>query len=80
MRALQETEPALSPEEILKMVTVNAARALQLADKVGQIHPSLLADLIAVPFNLSARNVFADIIASGKSVSWMMIGGKIAAF
>ena len=80
MRALQETEPALSPEEILKMVTVNSARAVQLADKVGQICPSLLADLIAVPFNLSAKNVFTEIVASGKSVPWMMIGGKIAAF
>lgn len=79
MRALHEKEPALSPEEILKMVTVNPARALQLADKVGQIRPSLLADLIAVPFDLSAKNVFAEIVAHEKSVTWVMIGGEIAA-
>ena len=78
MRALQESELAVSPEEILKMVTVNSARALCLADKIGQIRPGLLADMIAIPSNQSPKNVFTEIIAFEKPVSWMMIEGKVA--
>jgi cytosine/adenosine deaminase-related metal-dependent hydrolase len=78
MRALQESESALSPEEILKMVTVNSAGALRFADKVGQIRPGLQADLIAIPFDLSPKNVFTEIIAFEKPVSWMMVAGEAA--
>ena len=35
--------------EILRAATVNAARALGLADSVGAIRPGMVADLIAVP-------------------------------
>ena len=76
MRALQESEPELSPEEILRMVTVNSARALRLADKVGQIRPGMFADLIAIPFTHSPKNIFDEIVAFEESVSWMMIEGK----
>ena len=76
MRALQESESAVSPEEIFKMVTVNSARALRFADKTGQIRPGLLADLIAIPFNRSPKGVFTEIIAFEKSVSWMMTEGQ----
>jgi cytosine/adenosine deaminase-related metal-dependent hydrolase len=78
MRALQELESAFSPEEILKMVTVNSARALHFADKIGQIRPGLLADMIAIPFNQSPKNVFTEIVAFEKSISWMMIAGEVA--
>ena len=78
MRALHESEPALSPEEIFKMVTVNSARALHLADEVGQIRPGFFADLIAIPFEQSPKNVFEEIVAFEKSVTWMMINGKSA--
>jgi cytosine/adenosine deaminase-related metal-dependent hydrolase len=77
MRALQESESAISPEEILEMVTVNSARALRFADKVGQIRPGLLADLIAIPFNQTRKHVFTEIVAFEESVSWMMIEGKM---
>ena len=58
------------------MATVNCARALRFADKIGQIRLGFLADLIAIPFNLSPKNVFSGIVASEKPVSWMMIDGK----
>ncbi len=77
MRALHESESAISQEDILKMVTVNSARALRVADKVGQIRPGLLADLIAIPFNLPPKGIFAEIIGFEKSVSWMMIEGEV---
>lgn len=76
MRALKESESALPPEQILRTTTVNTARALGFADKAGQIRPGLLADLIAIPFDQAAKNVFDEIIAFEKPVSWMMIQGK----
>ena len=79
MRALHESESALSPEEILQMVTVNSALALRLAGEVGQIRPGSRADLIAIPFNQSRKNVFSEIVAFEKSVAWMMVDGRIAA-
>jgi imidazolonepropionase-like amidohydrolase len=37
------------PAEILQAATINAAKALRLADSVGAIRPGMVADLIAVP-------------------------------
>ena len=76
MRVLQELESALSPHEILNMATVNSARALGFAEKLGQIRPGMLADLVAIPFDLSSRKVFTEIVAFKRSVSWMMVDGK----
>jgi aminodeoxyfutalosine deaminase len=41
--------PVATPESILSMVTVNAARALGAAGKLGEISPGARADLIALP-------------------------------
>jgi cytosine/adenosine deaminase-related metal-dependent hydrolase len=76
MRALQESKYELMPEEILKMVTVNSARALRFADKIGRIRPGMLADLIAIPCTLSPKNVFTEIVAFENPVSWTMTDGK----
>jgi aminodeoxyfutalosine deaminase len=78
MRALQKTEPSLLPREIIEMATVNSARALQCANKIGQIAPGFLADLIAIPNTAAASDVFEQVVAFENSVSWMMIGGKVS--
>src|SRR5258708_29059915 len=44
-----------SPRQILEMVTVNAARALGQGDRLGQIAPGFLADLIALRDRKSTR-------------------------
>ena len=49
MRALALNDPGINPEGILKMATVNGARALGLAGKIGQLSSGAYADLIAVP-------------------------------
>jgi cytosine/adenosine deaminase-related metal-dependent hydrolase len=50
MRALSHDRPALAPRRVLRMATVNGARALGLAGQIGELTPGALADLIAVPF------------------------------
>ena len=75
MRAFQRNEPSVSPREILAMVTVNAARALVQSDRLGQIGPGFLADLIAVPCT-GSTTAFEEIVAFDGAVRWMIIGGK----
>src|SRR5215471_7657704 len=75
MRALQKRFPSVPPQETLRMVTVNPARALQQENELGGIRPGLKADLIAVPCSGSA-DVFEQIIAFDGPVNWVMVNGE----
>ena len=50
MRALAASDKNISPAEILRMATVNGARALGLAGQIGELSKNAFADLIAIPF------------------------------
>ncbi len=60
MRAFARNFPSVSPEEILRMVTTNPARALTLNNCAGKICRGSHVDLIAVPF--SGGDVFEEIV------------------
>jgi aminodeoxyfutalosine deaminase len=75
MRAFQKRFPSVPPEETLRMVTVNPARALRQENELGEIRPGYKADLIAVPYSGSA-DVFEQIIAFDGPVSWIMMNGE----
>jgi cytosine/adenosine deaminase-related metal-dependent hydrolase len=77
MRMFRRTEPWLHPEELLRMVTVNPARALRRRGQLGKIAPGALADLIALPAPGTLGGVYEDIVNYDKPVSWMMIDGQI---
>jgi aminodeoxyfutalosine deaminase len=62
MRAFQRNEPAVSPEKIFEMVTVNAASALRQQNTLGRIRPGFRADLIAIPCTEDG-DLFAEIVA-----------------
>jgi cytosine/adenosine deaminase-related metal-dependent hydrolase len=72
MRGMREAEQTLSPTQILKMATINPARALGMGDEIGQIRAGFLADLIAVP-----AGSWDEVIDHKGGVSWMMTGGKV---
>jgi aminodeoxyfutalosine deaminase len=78
MRGFQKEFPTVAREEILKMVTVNSARALQQETALGKIQSGFLADLIAVPITRST-SVFDEIVSFYGTASWSMVGGRIAA-
>src|SRR5256886_1478650 len=61
-RALQRSEPAFSPKEVLEMVTVNAALALGKPQLLGRIRTNCFADLIAIPCT-GAGDIFEQILA-----------------
>lgn len=76
MRAFQDAEPGISPDQILKMVTVNAARALHQENALGRIRPGFCADLISFPCS-GDENIFDQIIAFEGPVDWMVVNGKM---
>jgi imidazolonepropionase-like amidohydrolase len=76
MRAFQKKFPAISPEEILKMVTVNSARALRQENALGKVQSGFVADLIGIPV-AESRSVFEQIIGFDRPVNWSMVGGEV---
>src|SRR6266576_4532513 len=70
MRAFQKEFPGVSPEEILKMVTVNPATALRQQNMIGRIRPGFCADLIAVPCGGERDSPFEQIVEFGGSLDW----------
>jgi cytosine/adenosine deaminase-related metal-dependent hydrolase len=79
MRKMRAAEPWLQPEELLRMITVNPARALRRRGQLGKIVPGAFADLIALPAPGTLGGVYEDIVNHDKPVSWMMIDGQIRA-
>jgi cytosine/adenosine deaminase-related metal-dependent hydrolase len=75
MRAFQKEFPGVSPEEILKMVTVNPATALHQENMLGRIRPGFCADLIAVPCGVRDRP-YEQIVQFDGSIDWVMVNGK----
>ena len=75
MRAFQRNEPAISPEKVLEMVTVNSALALGQQNTLGRIRPGFRADLIAIPCS-ERGDVLAEIMAFEDEISWMMANGE----
>ncbi|HEU0207516.1 MAG TPA: amidohydrolase family protein [Candidatus Udaeobacter sp.] len=75
MRAFQKAFPSVSPEAILRMVTVNPAMALDQENALGRIRRGFEADLIAVPCS-GLTDVFEQIIAFDSTVSWAMVIGE----
>jgi aminodeoxyfutalosine deaminase len=76
MRAFQRSEPGISPDEILKMVTVNPAMALHQEDVIGRIRPGFCADLVAVQCS-ELDNPFEQIVGFNGSIDWIMVNGKL---
>jgi len=78
MRAFQKKFPGVSPEEILRMVTTNPARALRREKELGKIRRGFIADLVAVPIE-KPDAVLDEIIAFERGIVWSMLGGRVLA-
>ena len=76
--------PTLMPAyEVLKMATINGAKALGLEDEIGSIEEEKKADLIIININTEkiqpVNNIFSDIVynANGSNVETTIVDGKI---
>ena len=78
MRALADADKSVSPETILQMATVNGARALGLAGKIGELAKGSFADLIALPFTGKIVRAHEAVLAHTGHVSASMIEGRWA--
>ena len=81
-KGITEDPTALSTQEVLAAVTVNAAKALKMEGKLGIIKEGALADLIFIdllsPSLFPQNNIVSSLCysASGSEVSDVMINGK----
>lgn len=77
-------EPKLLPAyEVLKIATINGAKALRLEEKVGTIEEGKIADIIIINLNdvntKPINNIFAEIVynVKGTNVETTIINGKV---
>ena len=50
MRQLAAADKSISPVEILRLATINGAKAMGMAGQIGELSENAFADLIAIPF------------------------------
>ncbi|HZV33202.1 MAG TPA: amidohydrolase family protein, partial [Verrucomicrobiae bacterium] len=78
MRQFAAANPNLESESILKMATINGARALGLKGKIGELAPGAFADVIAIPYGEKISKANEAIIGHRGPVAASMIGGQWA--
>lgn len=78
LRALAKAEPMLKPGELLRMATVNGARALGLQGKIGVLKRNAFADLICLPFQGDPAKAEQAALAHRGMVHASMIEGHWA--
>ena len=78
MRTLAANDKTVSPREILRMATVNGARALGLAGKIGELSKNTFADLIALPCPKKTKDIHAAVVHHKGSVIASLIDGHWA--
>lgn len=78
MRQLAAADKTISPAEILRMATVNGARALGLAGQIGELSKNASADLIMLPAGSKSADVYETVLAHTGNVKASMIDGRWA--
>lgn len=82
-KGVEENPKNLPAYEVLKMATINGAKALGLEEKIGSIEQEKEADLIMINLNEVTQkpinNIFAEIVynVKGTNVEMTMVNGKI---
>jgi cytosine/adenosine deaminase-related metal-dependent hydrolase len=78
MAAFAQRFPHVPAEHMLRLVTINPARALGHAGKLGELRPGARADLIAVPLKTRREEIFPALVHHSGSVHASMIDGRWA--
>jgi cytosine/adenosine deaminase-related metal-dependent hydrolase len=74
MQTFAKNNSNIAPEEILKMATINAARAMNLCGKVGELSVGGFAHLIAIPFTRNS-DLYESVAQNRSEPSSTMIDG-----
>ena len=78
MREFARRHPKTGPASILRMATLNGARALGREGRLGELTAGAEADLVAIPFNGATRAAPRNAVNFEGSVSASMIHGRWA--
>jgi cytosine/adenosine deaminase-related metal-dependent hydrolase len=78
MRRLAAADNTVSPEEILRMATINGAKAMGMAGQIGELSPNAFADLITIPFTGKIADICEAVLHHASTVSASMIDGQWA--
>ena len=76
MQRLAKTHPGIPPASLLEMVTCKAAAAIGMAGKLGELSPGAEADLIAIPFAGSVKDVPEALVHHNAAVDWVLLAGQ----
>ena len=82
-KGIQENAVSMPAYEVLKMATINGAKALNLEDKIGSLQEGKIADIIILNLNDVVTNPVNDIVsdivynAKGTNVETTIINGNI---
>ncbi|MSU34486.1 MAG: hypothetical protein EXS36_05150 [Pedosphaera sp.] len=75
LHTFQKAEPDVPPKELLRMVTVNAARALGWRGRAGQLTPGAWADLAVLREKSSGKHAEEAVVNYRGEVAATMIDG-----
>jgi aminodeoxyfutalosine deaminase len=78
MRAFAAKNKKVPASEILRMATINNARALGLDGKIGGLSEKAFADLIAIPFDGKIADIYDAVLHHPSTVAASMIDGQWA--
>lgn len=78
LRAFAKAHPRVSSESIVRMGTMNGARALGMAKRIGQISKGAFADLIAFPGKAAPKDAYDAVLEHSGDVAASMIAGRWA--
>lgn len=82
-KGIKEEPKELPAYEVLKIATINGAKALGLEEKIGTIEEGKIADIIIINLNdvttKPINNIFAEIVynVKGTNVETTIVNGKI---
>lgn len=76
MREFAKINPVIPPEQILRMVTINPAKALKMNEKIGRLAPGAYADLIAIKYNGKIEDAYAAVVNHNSKVDLSIIAGE----
>ncbi len=76
MKQFAAVHPAIAPEKIVQMATVNGAQALGLGGQIGELIADASADLISIPFSGDLSGANDAIVQHSGAVASTMISGE----
>jgi cytosine/adenosine deaminase-related metal-dependent hydrolase len=76
MRSFAKANPDVSATDILRMCTLNAARALKQCGRMGELTPDAKADMIAIPWSGGVSGALDAILDFDGDVMTSMINGR----